>query len=740
MDRLKQSSTDQRFATRGVHSPVHPHRAARHQQELALMSENSEWQQAMDTNAERISDFRRRRGNMRRQSTAMGGDVYAAIPRFYDPTDYWALTNVPYDISKDSHRFKLYKWLDLFYRTHFLVPILVDIFTRFPLVGIELHSKDEKLKDFYEDAFFDRLDYEQFLVDLGREYWTFGQSFPLGSFNETMGVWEREELLDPTLVKVTHLPIVGNTQFMVAPPPDLMEIVKTGEPKQALYKLRTEFPELLPYLQNNRDIPISDVLLQQVAFKVSPRDTHGTPILLRALRTLMHEEKLVAAQDAIAERLYSPLVLAKLGTPDLGDGEGPWIPDQGAIQAFRDDLDIALSSDFRLLVHHFGVEISNVFGREQMPRLDQDFDRIEQRLMMTFGMNPALLAGNQAGQPYATSALNAELMNQLLHTYQGFLKRHMEKRMKLVAEAQGHFDYEKRGETRVPIMEEVIEYDEETGQPSIVEKNKLLIPEIQFQTFDLRDEQTQRQFLQQLKSEGVPLSDKSMAFGFNYDFDDELEKMQEEIIQKTVTQQEAKVQAYRILQARGLPIPPDLKAEIEGGAAGSPMPGTAQPGSMGINPPGADLGGLTPEPGSPIVMPNEPGDMGGPSVPGGAPGAAPMPPGPAGGAPEISSERMRGPGLPTPPGGPGGLRGPRGASVEAAGMVKSCPYCRGSVHDDDKDGDTYKCPHCGERFDADDKQATILQKLPRLKEASATLPELVREAYEDEPDSDNTEE
>jgi ribosomal protein S27E len=702
------------------------------------MSENSEWQQAMDQNAERIGDFRRRRS--RKTATAMGGDVYAAIPRFYDPTDYWALTNVPYDISKDSHRFKLYKWLDLFYRTHFLVPILVDIFTRFPLVGMELHSKDEKLKEFYEDAFFERLDYEQFLVDLGREYWTFGQSFPLGSFNETMGVWEREELLDPTLVKVTHLPIVGTTQFMVAPPPDLMEIVKTGEPKQALYKLRTEFPELLPYLQNNRDIPISDVLLQQVAFKVSPRDTHGTPILLRALRTLMHEEKLVAAQDAIAERLYSPLVLAKLGTPDLGDGEGPWIPDQGAIQAFRDDLDIALSSDFRLLVHHFGVEISNVFGREQMPRLDQDFDRIEQRLMMTFGMNPALLAGNQAGQPYATSALNAELMNQLLHTYQGFLKRHMEKRMKLVAEAQEHYDYEKRGETRVPIMEEVIEYDEE-GNPNIVEKNKLLIPDVRFQTFDLRDEQTQRQFLQQLKAEGVPVSDKTMAFGVHFDFEEELEKMQEETIQKTVTQQEAKVQAYRILQARGLPIPPDLKAEIEGGAAGAPAPGTAQPGAMGITPPGADMGRMTPEPGSPIVMPNEPGDMmGGPSAPGGAPAAGAIPPGPAGGAPEISSERMRGPGLPTPPGGPGGLGRPRGASVEAgspdAGFEDfKCPECgaegRDSVYEDPEGG--FECRKCGNAI-------TSKVTLPRRK-SSATLPELVREKYvEDEPESEQTEE
>jgi hypothetical protein len=660
----------------------------------------NEWSEVMERNASLTGDFRRRR--MRKEATAMGGDVYAAIPRFYDPTDYWALTNVPYDISKDSHRFKLYKWLDLFYRTHFLVPILVDIFTRFPLVGMELHSKDDKLKKFYEDAFFDRLDYEQFLVDLGREYWTFGQSFPLGSFNETMGVWEREELIDPTLVKVNNLPIVGTTQFMVAPPPDLVEIVKTGEPREALFKLKNEFPELLPYLQNQRDIPVSDVLLQQVAFKVSTRDTHGTPILLRALRTLMHEEKLVAAQDAIAERLYSPLVLAKLGTPDLGDGEGPWIPGQSEIAAFRDDLDIALSSDFRLLVHHFGVEIQNVFGREQMPRLDQDFDRIEQRLMMTFGMNPALLAGNQAGQPYATSALNAELMNQLLRTYQGFLKRHMEKRMKLVAEAQEHFDYEKRGETRVPIMEEVIEYDEE-GNPTIVEKNKLLIPELRMKVFDLRDEQTQRQFLQQLKTEGVPISDQTMAMGMQYDFPEELERMQEEIIQKTVTQQEAKVQAYRILQARGLPIPPDLKAEIEGGAAGAEQPGMAQPGAMGITPPpGGGMGGLTPEPGEPIIMPNEPGDMGGPTVPGGAPAAGAIPGG-AGGSPEISQERMRGPGLPTPPGGPGGAGRPTGASVQ--------------------DSDT----------------RTPIEKLPR-RVASGMLPTLVTKEYVDEPESDNAEE
>lgn len=37
-----------------------------------------------------------------------------------------------------------------------------------------------------------------------------------------------------------------------------------------------------------------------------------------------------------------------------------------------------------------------------------------------------------------------------------------------------------------------------------------------------------------------------------------------ELIRKTVAQQEAKVKTYDYLKKFGLPIPPDLKKEIEG--------------------------------------------------------------------------------------------------------------------------------------------------------------------------------
>lgn len=592
----------------------------------------------MRANRALASEFsRNRRVSSINKTAASGGDYIAAIPRFYDPVEYWELSGIPWNIQNDTHRQKLYQWLRLYYMTHYLVPILIDIFTRFPLVGMELSSKDPKLTQWYEDLFFDRLDYQEFLVRLGREYWTVGQAFPLGSFNETLGIWEREELINPEDVVLKQYPLLGTQQFEIKPPEFLKELAAKKSPVTDYNTLQQDWPELIPYLIKNENIPVSNVLMKQVAFKINDWDIHGTPLLLRGLRTLMHEEKLLASQDAIAERLYSPLILAKLGVQDIGDGV-PWMPGPDECESFRDDIDIALASDFRVLVHHFGVDIQNVFGREQMPNLGDDFDRIERRLMQLFGVNPSLLSAGSNAQPYASSALQAEFLNQILRTYQNFLKRHFMERARVVAEANEHYDYEQRGETRVPIMEEHIEYDEE-GNIMVVERHKLLIPEINMKVLDLRDEATQRQFLAQLKASGVPISDQTFMVGLPYTFKEELARFEEEAIEKTVAQQEAKVKIYRLLKAQNLPIPPDLLQEIM--ASGLDPNAGLDPGQF----PAMDEGMV---PGGGMMPPAE-GDEGAPEqVPGGilippepggtTPAAQPVGATP-GGMPEVSNER-----------------------------------------------------------------------------------------------------
>lgn len=514
------------------------------------------------------------------------------------------------------------------------------------------NCKDKKVTQFYEDLFLNDLKYEDFLVNLGREYWTVGEAFPLGSFNEDMGVWEREELLNPEDIVIENFPLLGTSQIKVVPPEYMKRLATTKSPPDMYKQLEINFPDLIPYLRRGEPFPVSDVLLKQVAFKITDWDDHGTPLMLRGLRTLLHEEKLLASQDAIAERLYSPLILAKLGINNVGDNEGPWIPGPDQLESFRDDMDLALSSDFRLMVYHYALEVENVFGREQVPDLWNDFDRINTWLLQIFGLQ-GIMGTGAGSNPYASTALNAEFMNQILRTFQKYMKEHARSRMEVVAEAQEHWDYDKRGQTRVPIMEEVVEYDEE-GNIHIVERHKLLVPDLEMETLDLRDEATERQFLQSLRSMGVPISDERMMIGIKFKFKDSLDEMQEEMIQKTVAQQMAKLQTYKILRTQGLSIPPDLKAEIEGGGvpgasggASGGAPGT--PGAGGMGGGSVEVGAPAPGGGG-MVMPPPPPDLGpggiGGVVPGGGPPpAGPVPPGPAGTVPPRSMERR--PGMPT---------------------------------------------------------------------------------------------
>lgn len=631
--------------------------------DFASLSASSSNAQAADIegNNRLIRAMGNQRSLSRRQgSGGGGGDVFAAIPRFYDPLEYWDLSGLPWNVADEGHRHKLHKWMRLYYATHYLVPILIDIFTRFPLVGMEVKHPDKQLADFYEDLFLNQLNYPEFLVSLGREYWTVGEAFPLGSFNEELGIWEREELINPEDVVIEKFPLLGEQELKIVPPEYLKKLAQTKSPAKEYRLLEINFPELIPYLRKNEHIPISSVLLRQVANLHTDWDDHGTPILLRGLRTLIHEEKLLASQDAIAERLFSPLILAKLGVMDLQDGQGPWIPSPDELDAFRDDLDIALSSDFRVLVHHFGIEMENVFGREQMPRLGDDFDRIERRVMQIFGVNPSLLSAGSSSQPYASSALQAEFLNQILRTFQGYLKNHFRERALVVAEAHKHYEYDLRGETRVPVMEEVAKQDPETGEWYRETVHKLTVPELSFATLDLRDEATERQFLQSMRTMGVPIPDAKLMVGIDMDIDEMVAEYNEELVTKTIAQQENKMKAYKALQAKGLPIPPDLEAEVQsalqkgpGASPGAPVatpsggPGPAMgPGDSPIVMPTAPPGvGGSP---SPFGMPQlGPGGMGGP-VPGGGP--PPMAPGGQGigngFAPPASYERR--PGMPRP--------------------------------------------------------------------------------------------
>jgi hypothetical protein len=521
-----------------------------------------------------LNEMRRnRRVAMRKTGTTVGGvgpsgynaaNVSFATGRPRDPMFYWRQNNLPYDVTKDDELKKIRAFCRILYLTDPLIAACTDIFTKFPLQGAHFECKDDQLVDFHGSLFFDELDYENFLVDVGREYWVTGESWPLGSFNEVLGVWEDDELLNPDDVEVERSPFLKDPRFLIRLPESLRKVLQERSPRWEYEALMRNYPELQAYATEDALMPVSNMLLEQLKFKGDTFHKRGIPILMRGFRSVIQQEMLNAAMDAVADRLYTPLVLVKLGASasDLGT-EQPWIPTQDDLTDFEEALDASLAADFRALVHHFAVDMVPVFGRENMPDMTADFERIQDNMLMVYGLSRTMLQGAAQGETYAADALNRDMVTQLLTGYQKMMQKFVKGRMLIVAEAQEHYDYEVRNGQRYVIMEEILEVDEETGEQRIVEQPKLLVPDLKFDTMQLADKQQERDFLEALAANGVPVPYKARLMGTGLDFEEMIEQRKTEEVALALAEQEARKDKYKALRDNNMPIPADLKADFQ---------------------------------------------------------------------------------------------------------------------------------------------------------------------------------
>ena len=160
-------------------------------------------------------------------SSGVAGDLGFATGRPRDPIFYWRQNNLPYDFDKEDELRKIRKFLRLLYITHPILASCVDIFSKYPILGLEITSKDDKITDFYSDLFLspDHLNYEQFLIDMGREFWLVGEAFPFATFNESLGIWQDEELLNPDKVTVHRSPFMRDPTFFIGLPDEIQNIL-----------------------------------------------------------------------------------------------------------------------------------------------------------------------------------------------------------------------------------------------------------------------------------------------------------------------------------------------------------------------------------------------------------------------------------------------------------------------------------------------------------------------------------
>ena len=210
---------------------------------------------------------------------ASGGfsDIQFATGRPRDPLFYWRQNNLPYDFSQNEELAKVRAFCRLLYQTDPIVGCCVDIFSKFPAVGAHLECKDERLAEFYEDQFFaeDGLDYSEFLVDIGREYYIAGEAWPFATFNEDLGIWDDEELLNPDDIKVERSPFLKEPRYFTRLPWTIRQILHHPAARLGVREARPGIPGTRRVHAENAFMPVSNVLAAPAPASRATRSTCG---------------------------------------------------------------------------------------------------------------------------------------------------------------------------------------------------------------------------------------------------------------------------------------------------------------------------------------------------------------------------------------------------------------------------------------------------------------------------------
>ena len=419
---------------------------------------------------------------------------------------------------------------------HDLIPMIIAIYAQFPLQGMRIKGRSEKETALFEEQFFDKLNYESYLVEVGKEFFKVGEVNSFAIFDYETKEWVSEEILNPDTVYVEDSVFSGEEKVSIEVPEHLQDVVRDANNPNNDY-LNEVYPDLVNAINERSLVSIKDEFIFRMVDKSEPWDLYGTPIMTRAFDSLLREESLNAAQDAVADRLYSPLILVKLGisSNDMGKDQEPWIPSQSDLDSFTDTFDKTLAADFRALIHHMGIDIRSVFGRESMPNMDKDFDRVEKKILRAFGIGQGLLDGSSNGA-YASSAINRDFVSQMMTMYQRNIRDLFKKRAEVFSRERQIYETEEGKGGKDKIKTRTVYRVDDDGNYTEEQDPVVFVPELEFATDPMKDTSFEVNLLKTLQGLGVPISHQTIVEASGKEINIELEhrRIREESINDAI--------------------------------------------------------------------------------------------------------------------------------------------------------------------------------------------------------------
>lgn len=509
-----------------------------------------------------------------------GGNIDRVGQFRYNPFLQATNLDIPSDL-KIRHQYMRH-----FVRTNALVGAAIELHSEFPLSGFHIEHEDPAIEEFLE-GMGEETDLLDFTILAAAEYWTIGEFFPFGFFDDVQAptCWTGFVLLDPDKTLVQGSPwIRGPKKERVSLVIDniTQKIIDQGPRHPLTGPLYSQLPDdIVAAGKARRPLELSPLQVSHVkrggAFSV-----RGESIIERVFPLLMYKSKLREAQYLIADRHITPTEIWKIGeSNDPADNE--------ELEAFREQLASTYNDVNRSIVWHHALQYQVEGATGKIMPIWQEMDAIDNEVLAGLLLNKSLIMGDSS--TFASDVVRYDI---LVNRYMLFRKRIEKWLLRSI-----YAPILRIHEMYVPEhLVKSLQYRRMSGKG-----RPLSYPTLRWEKQNLRDDAARVNLLVEMAAKGLVPYDSIYPL-INLD----PRKIHEQIDDEIEKNFERKKKLAKKLQMKGFNITMEQLLVMDQGAA--PVGGGGSP---------LDIGG---------------GEL--PSFPTGPGGAPPgMPGGPTGGLPEV---------------------------------------------------------------------------------------------------------
>jgi hypothetical protein len=212
------------------------------------------------------------------------GGTTRQTPEVYSPL--WLLSNL--NLPRD--RATINSWCRAFFALNPMVQNAITLHSTYPIAKLNIRCKNQKVEKFFNEMI-EETELMDICVQIAQEYWTLGEAFVYGEFDESTAKWSRFTLQNPDYIHVKRSVIAGEPVISLRPDENLRNIVNSNRPADIQQRKQLD-KSIIEHVRRGENIPLNNFYVSHLARKISPYEIRGTGLVVSCFKALMLFDKI----------------------------------------------------------------------------------------------------------------------------------------------------------------------------------------------------------------------------------------------------------------------------------------------------------------------------------------------------------------------------------------------------------------------------------------------------------------